>query len=104
MFLTSISPYVKNLPTELTESEKNNPFAKYYYEEMGAITEEHEAAIISAPLAPEDCYMPSETALHMNKEGEDGHVFSYIISDCLIRLITEYSSDPVLYKENAALP
>ena len=55
LFLTSISPYVKNLPTELTESEKNNPFAKYYYEEMGAITEEHEAAIISAPLAPEDC-------------------------------------------------
>ncbi len=59
------------LTTALTEREKAHPHAKYYYEPMGAIQPEHEAALRSGPMAPEDCYMPEEVARHVNNTGHD---------------------------------
>lgn len=57
--------------TDLTEREKANEFAKYYYEPVAELQPEHVAAINGDPLAPQDCYMPGEVAAHLNNSGSD---------------------------------
>ncbi len=62
---------IRKLTTDLTPNEEASEFSKYYYEPMGEIQPEHQAAIDGAPMDPADCYMPCDVAAHINNTGHD---------------------------------
>lgn len=55
---------LRKMSVELTEEEKNSPFAKYYYEPMAELTAEQKTAL-KQPMPPEECYMPDKAGERM---------------------------------------
>jgi hypothetical protein len=59
------------LSAEITEAEKKNPFAKYYYEPLAPLQPQMEAAIENGPLSPEEMYMPQQAGRIMLTGSKD---------------------------------
>ena len=100
---------LQKLSPALTAEEEASPFAAYYHAPMGPLQPEHLAAIQGPPMDPNDCYMPSGMAAHMNKIGPDKVENGYGVMEngvgfAAVRILQEGVTDEMIrhYRENFA--